>query len=195
MTLSGLGIAYANQDVHERIEEFKKTAYGQSFLKSHSEQDLEKVLLFLDNPTVYFPEIRKMQKVADYIDGYDHYLWVWDTGNTERRSFFAFLHNNFQKADANRAAILTFLLLSYGSYGGINAEALTATYAELFRSYPSVLIKEIEKSGHWQLVIDSLFMEWSVFKEGVAKLGSSKFEQEFKAYVREHEEQMRKRGK
>ncbi len=187
MALCGLLIAHAGQDVKERVKEFKGTDIGRKFLSTHSERDLEKVIMFLDDPKGYFLEIQNIKSVGAYFDAYDYYLWHKE----HKSSFIDLLHYKFQTVDVDKAEILTFLRLNYRS-GGINSEDLTRTYADLFKSYPAVFIKVLEKRKDWKLVVDSLQMDWSLFKEGVAKLGNSAFEKEFKAYVREYEEQIRK---
>jgi hypothetical protein len=186
----GLGFTFSDQDVAKYIEEFKRTAYGAKLLSDHSEKDLTNLLLFYEDPSRYFPAIRTIENIADLIDGYDYYLW--DTGHLER-GFSAFSNTYFREIDSHKVAILTFLLLSYRNYGGINAEAVVVTYADRFRSHPTIFIKEIENDKNWRLIVDALAMEWSVFKEGVAKLGNSEFDKEFKAYVRKSEEEARKK--
>jgi hypothetical protein len=180
----GLSNGLASQFTDRRLLEFKNSAPGQQFLRTHSEQDLSKVIRFLDDPKGGFDCIQKIADVAKYVDSYDYF--VMTTGR-QKEGFWYFLHKNFQSVDPDKADILTFLLLSFRFEGGINAEALGSTYAHLFAADPSVFLPAMEKDDRWKSVVESLFAEWSIFKKGVAKLGDSEFERQLKAYVVQRE--------
>ncbi|MGZ5554453.1 MAG: hypothetical protein ACXW3H_01710 [Candidatus Aminicenantales bacterium] len=169
------------QDVKTLIEDIKKTDRGRELLKSHSETDLEKMILFSRDPKKYFPDIQDIKDWCFYLAFYDDYMRL--DLKSSYSLWFSWAGEKFTKADDDTAAILGFLLLNGRACGHLGEE-LADIYTALFRENPIPFMKDLEKRADWRPLVDSLSSgNWGEFRAGVAKLGDSMFEKEFRGYL------------
>jgi hypothetical protein len=170
-----------NDQIDSLIGRFKGTGDGREFLQKHLEQDLKKVVFFLQSPSDGFCAVQDVQNICPYIWAIDWYL-------SKHREpafigFFGFLRRNFQAANAENVQWLTHLILHCGH--AFLEEALANHYTVLFENSPGLFVKELEKTKDWRKVIaTALGGDWRAFKAGLAKLKDSRFEVELKDYVR-----------
>ena len=170
------------QDVKEFIHEFSISKTGRAFLSSHSEENLKKIVLFLENPVTYFDNVEPIEGFCEYISAYSAFLII---NNRIPGDFFsAFLDKHFVEVDSNKVRILTFLLAGCQA-SALFAELLAERYTVLFGSNPQIFIRDLETRKNWKEIMDSLRSGHArEFQAGLAKLGDSSFEKELKEYVR-----------
>lgn len=171
------------QNPKNAIARFKKTPAGQHFLKYHSEKSLEIADSFLIDPVLKFSELKSISGACEYFSALQDFFDK-ERGYSEN-DFYHLISNLSTSADQVRCEILTFLLLSFNgsSCNSTEKAAIVATYADSFSSSPQLFISALRTTQDWKAIVDSLGSEWSTFKNGVAKLGNSKFEKEFIDYV------------
>jgi hypothetical protein len=170
------------QTLEERIHEFSSTSIGQQFLANHSSEELKKVILFLENPLVYFNELANIADYCDYISIYAYYLR--SSKQVTGDIYYSFLDKYFRDIDQKRVHVLTQLLLNCKK-DAIFSELLADRYTVLFGINPSVFVCDLKARKNWKEVIDSIRSgNGGAFREGIAKLGDSDFESQLKEYVR-----------
>jgi hypothetical protein len=170
-----------DQDVQAVIENIKKTDYGREFLQSHSETNMEKMILFSRDPVKFFPHIQDIKDWCSYLGLYEEYMRV------ELKSSYSLMiswaRDKFIKADDDSAAILAFLLLNDNDCGHWGEE-LADRYTILFGEDPVPFMKDLKKRANWRSLVDSLESgSWDALMEGAAKLGDSMFERELRSYL------------
>ncbi len=171
--------AYNKKEIKEQISEIRDKEYGEEFLKLYSEEDLEQVIQFLQDPMKHFSKILRILHIWPHVGVYQRY--IREKNEQGGNIWGPFLETHFKSIDGKKLPILTFLFLTAppGASKGLFAD----TYVDLFNSNPGVFIRDLRKRKDWKYIIDELLGGESSWKAGLDKLGNSKFEKEFKAYV------------
>jgi hypothetical protein len=152
---------------------------GKEFFRHYSEKDLESVLLFPGDPKDNFKSIQSIPDLGPYIGIYEDYL---TTGSGHSQSVaLTFLDRHFKTLDAGNLPVLTFLLLHTG---GINGYVFYSAYTRFFESHSALFLRDLKERANWKEIVDALGLgDLIAFRNGVDKLGDSKFEKEFRDYA------------
>lgn len=166
------------QDVKALIENIKKTEDGRKFLQTHSEANLENVILFSRDPIRYFSDIKSLGDCFAYFGICDAHL---GKPGEMLKSPFSSLIEHLRTINDQTAPIWTFLVEKGDAFYG---EALADYYSRAFGDLPEVMTRALEKDSHWKRVVARMNVgDWAAFKSGLNKLGDSPFESELRQYV------------
>jgi hypothetical protein len=149
-------------------------------MTNHSEKDLERVLAFLQDPVRNFRSVQRVADECSYEYAYANYLA--ETKQKDDAGYLTFFSTRFRIATDDNVPILTYLLLN--CHNAFLGESLADRYTVLFKSSPEIFIKDLRRRKNWKQIVDETRGgDWQAFREGLAKLGDSGFELEFKNYV------------
>lgn len=178
LALAAISLHADLPDIKREMIEIKQTERGRKFLQDHSEDNLGKVILFLNDPGKYFNQVRMIDDICSYISLYDD----CSLKKNENQSVMSiFLSDFFFKINSAKVEMLSFLLLRCEA--PVYIEEIADTYTRNFKNKPQKFIAILKKTD-WKRIVDRLDAgNWSEFKIGLGKLGKSKFELELKKYV------------
>lgn len=165
-------------DVKREIFKIKQSERGWRFLQDHSEDNLKKVILFLNDPEKYFKQVMKIDEICLYISLYDDCSLKM---NENQSVMSIFLSEFFNEINITKADILSFLLLKCDA--PVYLEEIADRYTKKFKDCPQRFMPILKKT-EWKRIVDRLDAgDWSELKNGLEKLGNSHFEVKFKKYV------------
>jgi hypothetical protein len=176
--------AWLGQQVTALVARIKETERGRIFLENHSEADLRKLILFLQEPSRRFESIQDIPDPCSYFWAVQEYFFSArkEALETRLRDFLGFISEDFQIADRQNISMLTHFLMT--CHSGIICEALADRYTRLFGSDPGPFLEDLEGRENWKDIVRQLEGgDWQKLKMGLSKLGSSAFECELKAFV------------
>jgi len=179
--------AFDQKDAKERVKEIKawlptyeyKWAY-----KIESEEALEKAILFIEEPLEYISSVRGLDQSALWRDIVLYQTFMYEVRKTkEGFYFYGQLCRLTATMSEGKVSIMTFVLLN--CHAAADSELIADLYCRLLNSDTRMFIQYLSKEKNWKQVINEMATcNASDIKELLDKLGDSKFEKEFKEYLR-----------
>jgi len=188
--------AFDKQDAKGQVREMVAWAQNRdanplSYPRINSEEALEKVILFVNDPLKYsdLPHAMDGYQLWNYIYLYDSFLFQTKKSKVE---FFFFQQLDTLTKTMNDEKVMLVTTLFINCHGALYCEGLCGYYTELFGRYPALFVKDLKKRNDWKRIIGDLAPgDYEAMKAGLAKLGDSKFERELKEFWVECEKRWR----
>lgn len=182
-------LSFNRLQIKEQVLEICNRNNGPPFFDKVPPEILERVILFLQDPTKHFEDIKNIEMLQAYTSLYGRYLH--ETRGSSSLIIAIFIDKHFRAVDDQKVSILTYLLLNCSQ--GMNGSILASSYIDLFGRHPRVFIRNLKKRVDWQKVVDTFLQEDpDKFVASLEKLGNSRYEKEFKMYILERYELLKK---
>jgi hypothetical protein len=150
-------------------------------LKIEREKTRVVVKNFMEEPVREYENITKVNNICYWIDD-----CVRDqrgiSGELREDLFDVLLDKLTRDINEKKIEILDYLIIN--CYDGYYSEVLADKGGKIFKDYPQMFIKVLERTDKWEKAVDHLSaVAWEDFSKGLKKLGNSRFEKRIKEYI------------
>jgi hypothetical protein len=178
--------AFDENAAKERVKEIKvwlpTFEYAWQY-KVDSEEALEKVILFVENPLKYVSVVRGIDHKSLVRNKLLYETFLYETKRaTDGMYFYSQLLSISRTMSKEKVSLMTFVLLD--CCDALEGEAIAGLYARLFMANTRMFIKFLKGRSDWKQVVNE-FGNFNADQTGTIlnNLGDSEFEKEFKEYV------------